>query len=235
MKTQSECGCKISWFRTLVTCSVLFPGLFACLCFGQNIGIGTSNPTEKLEVDGKVFSSSEGFKFPDGSIQTRAYNAYETQDAAEGRLFVVMDIPGIDGSFSFGGHNNDIKVISLDWGVYFNVTEVLNGPPGQCHFKLLTVTKEIDKASPNLLLFWLNGGPALAPVLYFYKADSTEYYKMTLSGVQIVKLNENVIYNGNNYYAHVEEVVFTYDDIKLTWYGPPQIEHHAGLINCMTK
>ena len=196
-------------------------------------GIGTSNPTEKLEVDGKVFSSSEGFKFPDGSIQTRAYNAYETQDASEGRLFVVMDIPGIDRSFSFGGHDGDIKVIGLDWGVYYSMTEVINGPPGQCHFKLLTVTKEIDEASPILLEFWINGGPPLEPVLHFYKADSTEYYRLSLRGVQIVKLNQMVKYNGNNCYAHLEEVIFNYDDIKLTWIVPLN-EVQAGPMDCIT-
>ena len=37
-----------------------------------NVGIGTTNPTEKLEVSGTIYSSSEGFKFPDGTIQTTA-------------------------------------------------------------------------------------------------------------------------------------------------------------------
>lgn len=35
-----------------------------------NVGIGTIAPAEKLEVDGIVYSTSGGFKFPDGSIQT---------------------------------------------------------------------------------------------------------------------------------------------------------------------
>ncbi|MFH1561837.1 MAG: DUF1566 domain-containing protein [Nitrospirota bacterium] len=37
-----------------------------------NIGIGTANPTEKLTVAGTIESTSGGFKFPDGSIQTTA-------------------------------------------------------------------------------------------------------------------------------------------------------------------
>ena len=35
-----------------------------------NVGIGTQNPSEKLEVSGVIYSSDGGFKFPDGSTQT---------------------------------------------------------------------------------------------------------------------------------------------------------------------
>jgi|CXWL01.1.fsa_nt_gi hypothetical protein len=36
------------------------------------VGIGTASPQSKLEVAGMIHSSSEGFKFPDGTIQTTA-------------------------------------------------------------------------------------------------------------------------------------------------------------------
>lgn len=39
----------------------------------NQIGIGTTSPTSKLTVDGKVESLSGGFKFPDGTIQTTAF------------------------------------------------------------------------------------------------------------------------------------------------------------------
>lgn len=41
------------------------------LGFG-NVGIGTNYPTEMLEVDGVVYSTSGGFKFPDDTVQTTA-------------------------------------------------------------------------------------------------------------------------------------------------------------------
>jgi hypothetical protein len=43
-----------------------------------NVGIGQSNPTAKLTVEGTVQSNSGGFKFPDGSVQTTAANATYT-------------------------------------------------------------------------------------------------------------------------------------------------------------
>ena len=37
-----------------------------------NVGIGTTSPSQKLSVGGTVYSSSGGFKFPDGTTQTSA-------------------------------------------------------------------------------------------------------------------------------------------------------------------
>jgi hypothetical protein len=37
-----------------------------------NVGIGTTNPSAKLEVAGTIKSTSGGFAFPDGSVQTTA-------------------------------------------------------------------------------------------------------------------------------------------------------------------
>lgn len=39
-----------------------------------NVGIGTMNPKTKLEVDGMIHTTSGGFQFPDGTVQTTAAN-----------------------------------------------------------------------------------------------------------------------------------------------------------------
>jgi hypothetical protein len=39
---------------------------------GTNVGISTTSPAQKLSVAGKIYSSTGGFQFPDGSVQTTA-------------------------------------------------------------------------------------------------------------------------------------------------------------------
>ena len=38
----------------------------------DRVGIGTENPTEVLEVNGMIYTSTGGVKFPDGTTQTTA-------------------------------------------------------------------------------------------------------------------------------------------------------------------
>ena len=42
---------------------------------GASVGIGTSTPSQKLEVAGTIYSSAGGFRFPDGTTQTTAATA----------------------------------------------------------------------------------------------------------------------------------------------------------------
>jgi hypothetical protein len=46
--------------------------VFWSLSANGGMGVGTSTPTERLEVAGTVYSTAGGFKFPDGSVQTTA-------------------------------------------------------------------------------------------------------------------------------------------------------------------
>lgn len=47
-----------------------------------NVGVGTTAPASKLEVAGTVHSTSGGFKFPDGSVQTTAAGGSAAQGAS---------------------------------------------------------------------------------------------------------------------------------------------------------
>ena len=50
---------------------ILLICIFPVLVFSQNFGIGQPSPTEKLDVNGYI-KTSQGIKFPDGSVQTKA-------------------------------------------------------------------------------------------------------------------------------------------------------------------
>ncbi|GAA4386872.1 hypothetical protein GCM10023186_31960 [Hymenobacter koreensis] len=57
---------------------IQYPGwtaTIACVQPPPRVGIGTSSPTQALEVAGQVFSNTGGFRFPDNSVQTTAASA----------------------------------------------------------------------------------------------------------------------------------------------------------------
>jgi hypothetical protein len=67
---------------------------------GGDVGIGTMNPLEKLEVAGTIHSTTGGFKFPDGTTQTSASGADgHSLDADDGSPTdaVYVDATGLVG------------------------------------------------------------------------------------------------------------------------------------------
>jgi hypothetical protein len=84
---------------------------FLALSNNGNIGIGTTSPTERLEVAGTIYSNSGGFRFPDGTTQTTAATggannntldqAYDQGGAGAGRTIIAdagaVNISGNDG------------------------------------------------------------------------------------------------------------------------------------------
>ena len=83
--------------------------------FAKNVGIGTVNPSETLSVVGKIESTTGGFKFPNGSIQTAAVDES------------TVDTWVSNNDFSTGNHTNDSNASTKCNGTYV----YLNGD-GQC-------------------------------------------------------------------------------------------------------
>jgi len=184
---------------------------------GQNIGIGTDNPTEKLQVAGKVFSSEEGFKFPDGSVQTRANNAYETQDAGDVRWIIIMDLvdPPIPGSFTFGPYVGKVKVLDYQWGMTMNPM----GGAGALAVKTLKIVKNIDMSTNPLLQKALNGNYFVDIRLYFLKdvpgQGMITYYSIYLEELIITSFDQRMVFKGGENYSHLDFIEFEFNE--ATW------------------
>ncbi len=206
------------------------------MILGQNVGIGTENPSEKLQVAGLVFSSDGGFKFPDGSVQTRAITSFEASDATEARWIAVLDMPNTSGSFSYGAHVDDIRIIAFEWDVFYNISEITQ-LPGNCHFGLVNLTAEIDRSSPKFFEHWLTGHNLDPVVLYFLRWDENllsyvDYYRLTLRNCRVAKLSQRIEYVGPEHFAHLDLISLTYSDVTVYWYGPPIVQSQGNPFQC---
>jgi len=62
-----------------------------------NVGVGVSDPAQKLTVSGVIESTTGGFKFPDGTVQTKATTSYSIADFAQGGIVFWVDETGQHG------------------------------------------------------------------------------------------------------------------------------------------
>lgn len=58
-----------------------------------NVGIGTTSPSEKLQVIGRIHSTSGGFRFPDGTVQTTAAGGGNHAGIASQRIGASIGLP----------------------------------------------------------------------------------------------------------------------------------------------
>jgi hypothetical protein len=96
-----------------------------------NIGIGTSNPISKLEVNGMIHSTSEGVKFPDGTIQTTAASG---GDSSYWNLS-GNDIYYNEGNIGIGTKEPNTKVEIASGDIFIsdiNSGIIMKSPDGNC-------------------------------------------------------------------------------------------------------
>lgn len=194
-----------------------------CFLTSQNkVGIGVTNPAEKLEVAGKVFSNQGGFKFPDNTVQiTAAYNT-ETSDAALPKLLGLLRVPGISGPRSQSLHFKDgspsIGEIDLI-PVYAHNLEV--GNDGTVTFGPLHITSDISIATPDLFQA-VASGLVLARATLFLLEDGAisdlVYSTIEITTVNITLYSHNQIYQGDFHYAHLNSFAFDFETIEITTY-----------------
>lgn len=127
---------------------------------------------------------------------------------------MFLKINGIDGESKDAGHTGQIDILAWSWGLSqsgsFHVGG--GGGAGKVNVQDLSVTKYVDKASPNLMLFCSNGTHIDEAILYVRKAgkDPLEYMVITMKKLMITsvstggsggedRLTENITIN----FAHV--------------------------------
>ncbi len=101
--------------------------IYTQLLDGANVGylgLGTINPTQRLEVAGTVYSTTGGFKFPDGSTQTTA--GVQQNSSATFSSVAVSNLSGTGDRIVGADASGNLKISSftpsaaLSWEVLGN-------------------------------------------------------------------------------------------------------------------
>jgi type VI secretion system secreted protein Hcp len=128
---------------------------------------------------------------------------------------MFLKIAGIEGESKDHKHGKEIDVLAWSWGMSQSGSFHTGGGggAGKVNVHDLSLTKYVDKASPNLMLFCSNGAHIDDATLYVRKAgkDALEYMVIEMKKVMVTsvstggsggedKLTENITLN----FAHVK-------------------------------
>lgn len=106
---------------------------------------------------------------------------------------ITLKIKGIDGESKVDGHEDEIDVLSWDWGVTQSgsLHEGLGGGSGKADVQDLSIVKYVDKSSADLLLKCLNGELLVKAVLTVRKAGESpvDYLAITISPVLVTSVS----------------------------------------------
>jgi len=207
--------------RTVSLMLIVF--LFCMHTSAQNVGINKSNPSEPLEVGGMIYSSADGYKFPDGSVQTRASSNFPASDASGIRGLIIMEIDNIPGPLTFQNVSDGVKLLDFNWKA--SRTYTLGGGGGSGSppaFEDLSILKEIDKTSVPLMKEFFDGDAIQYVKFYFYLYDSTasnwfDYYRVTLTHANVTSVNQFTEFAGNENYRHLETITFVFEEIEFEY------------------
>ena len=130
----------------------------------------------------------------------------------------------IEGSCEVQGHQGKIMVQALDHSIELPKSPQTGLPSGKRQHLGITLTKEIDKASPKIFQAQCSGEQLKSVELEFYrispKGTEEKYYTIRLERAVITGSRTwvpNCLAPDNRQYGHMEDVSLTYEKIVWTW------------------
>ncbi len=106
-------------------------------------------------------------------------------------MFLKLD--GIDGESADAKHKNELDILSWSWGLTQSgsMHRTTGGGIGKVSVGDISISRLVDKASPELLKRVCTGNPVSSATLFVRKAggNALEYYKIELTDVLISSYN----------------------------------------------
>lgn len=130
----------------------------------------------------------------------------------------------IEGSCEVSGHEGKILVQAVEHHIELPKNPQNGLPSGKRQHLGITLTKEIDKASPKLYQALCSGEQMKTVDLEFYrispKGSEEKYYTIHLEKAVVVGARlwvPNCLHPDNRQMGHMEDVGLTYEKVVWTW------------------
>lgn len=106
---------------------------------------------------------------------------------------ILLKIEGVDGESVIKDHEGEIDLLSWSWGMSQSGTmhDGMGGGAGKVNVQDISLTKYVDKSSPNLIRACCNGEHFAEAKLLVRKAgkDPLNYYHITMSPVLVTSVS----------------------------------------------
>jgi len=134
---------------------------------------------------------------------------------------MYLKLDGIEGESTSKQGDKMIEVLSWNHGITMPISASASGVAvkhGRCDHQDLTITKHMDKTSPNLNLYASGGNNIKSAVLSVWQADKAdgdpvEFYKIELEDVLVTHITTHA--GGHD--LPTETVALHYNKIKWTY------------------
>lgn len=130
----------------------------------------------------------------------------------------------IEGSCEVKGHEGKILVQAVDHKIELPKSPQTGLPSGKRQHLGITITKEIDKASPKVFQAQCSGEQLKTVEIEFYrispKGTEEKYYTIKLENAVITGSRTwvpNCLSADNRQFGHMEDISLTYEKIVWTW------------------
>ena len=106
---------------------------------------------------------------------------------------IILKIDGVDGESVIQDHEDEIDILAMNWGMSQSGTmhAGMGGGAGKVNIQDVSITKYVDKSSPNLMRACCNGEHFKEAVLVVRKAgkDPLDYFKVTMAPILVTSVD----------------------------------------------